>query len=376
MSERRRIYLDGNSLGPPAPGTAGALAALVEQWDRSLIGGWNEGWWDLPVIVGDRIAPLLGAGPGQVVVGDSTTVLWFKAVGAALRLRPHRTAVVTQAGGFPTDRHAIDALGAPVVAVGPDELADAVGPDTAVLAVTHVDYRTGRRLDLAGLTAAAHAAGAVAVWDLSHSVGAMDLDLDAAEVDLAVGCTYKYLNGGPGAPAFAYVAAQHLPVLDQPLPGWVGHEEPFSMSETHQPATGIRRMLSGTPPVLALAALDHALDRFDGVDLVALRARSLALTDRCIARADALGLATVTPRAQADRGSHVSLRHEHAWALAQALIEVGVVGDFRPPDLLRLGLPPLYLTDDDVDEAMDRLAEVLHEGSWRRWLDAPRPTVT
>ena len=371
-----RIYLDGNSLGPPTSGTADRLRSLVQQWDDELIGGWNAGWWDLPVTVGERIAPLIGVAPGQVVVGDSTTVMWFKAVGAALRLRPDRRTIVTQRGGFPTDRHAIDALGAAVVAVGPDELTDALGPDTAVLAVTHVDYRTGRRLDLAALTAAAHAAGAVAVWDLSHSTGAMDLHLDEAEVDLAVGCTYKYLNGGPGSPAFAYVAERHHGVLDQPLPGWVGHADPFSMSEVHEPADGIRRMLSGTPSVLALAALDHALGRFDGVDLVALRARSLALTDRCIERADALGLEVVTPREHDDRGSQVSIRHPEAWAVVQALIEVGVVGDHRPPDLIRLGFPPLYVTLEDVDEAMTRLAEVLRSESWRRWLDADRPVVT
>jgi len=371
----RRIYLDGNSLGPPAPGTADALAAVVEHWERSLIGGWNEGWWDLPVTVGERIARLVGAAPGQVVVGDSTTVMWSKAVSAALRLRPDRTAIVTQAGGFPTDRHAIDALGAPVVAVGPAELHGALGPDTAVLAVTHVDYRTGRRLDIAQLTAAAHGAGAVAVWDLSHSTGAMDLHLDRHEVDLAVGCTYKYLNGGPGAPAFAYVAERHLPALDQPLPGWVGHADPFSMSEAHQPAPGIRRMLSGTPSVLALVALDHALDRFDGVDLTALRARSLDLTDRFIAGTDALGLEVVTPREHDHRGSQVSVRHEHAWEVVQALAEAGVVGDFRPPDLVRLGFPPLYVTDEDVHVALVRLAEVLRTESWRGWLDVDRPTV-
>jgi kynureninase len=376
VTAERRIYLDGNSLGPPAAGTAAALAAIVEHWERSLIGGWNEGWWDLPVTVGERIAPLLGAAPGQVVVGDSTTVLWFKAVGAALRLRPGRTTIVTQAGGFPTDRHAIDALGVPVVAVPPDDLAGALGDDTAVLAVTHVDYRTGRRLDLPALTAAAHAAGAVAVWDLSHSVGAMDLHLDADGVDLAVGCTYKYLNGGPGAPAFAYVAERHLDVLDQPLPGWVGHADPFAMSEVHEPAPGIRRMLSGTPPVLALAALDHALQRFDGIDLAALRARSLELTDRFLAGAQALGLPTVTPLEHDRRGSHVSLQHEHALALTQALGAAGVVGDHRPPDLVRFGFAPLYTTDDDVDEALARLGQVLRSEAWRAWLDAPRPTVT
>jgi kynureninase len=319
---------------------------------------------------------LLGAAPGQVVVGDSTTVLWFKAVAAALALRPARTTIVTQTGGFPTDRHAIDALGAPVVAVGPDDLEAALDPDAAVLAVTHVDYRTGRRLDLERLTAAAHAAGAVAVWDLSHSVGAMDLHLDAAGADLAVGCTYKYLNGGPGSPAFAYVAARHHPTLEQPIPGWVGHADPFSMSEVHQPAPGVRRMLSGTPPVLALRALDVALDAFAGIDLVALRAHSVALTERCLARADELGLETVTPRQAAERGSHVSLRHPHAWAVVQAGIEVGVVGDFRPPDLIRLGFAPLHLTLEDVDEAMDRLGRVLADGSWERWRDAERPVVT
>lgn len=375
MTAERRIYLDGNSLGPPSPGTAAALAAIVGQWEHSLIGGWNEGWWDLPVAVGERIAPLLGAAPGQVVVGDSTTVMWFKAVGAALRLRPDRTTIVTHAGGFPTDRHVIDAIGAPVVAVGPDELAGALGPDTAVLAVTHVDYRTGRRLDLAALTAAAHAAGAVAVWDLSHSVGAMDLHLDADDVDLAVGCTYKYLNGGPGSPAFAYVAERHLAELDQPLPGWAGHADPFSMSEVHEPAAGIRRMLSGTPSVLALAALDHALGRFDGVDMAALRARSLELTDRVLAGTDALGLEVVLPRAHDQRGSQVSIRHDHAWEVTQALVEVGVIGDFRPPDLIRLGFPPLHLTDADVDEALARLGDVLRTESWRPWVGVDRPTV-
>jgi kynureninase len=377
----RRIYLDGNSLGPPAPATAEALRSFVAQWDRDLIGGWNgvdgqPGWWDLPVVLGDRIAPLLGAAPGQVVVGDGTTVLWFKLVSAALRLRPDRTTIVTQAGGFPTDRHAIDALGVPVVAVGPDDLAGALDADTAVLAVTHVDYRTGRRLDMAALTAAAHDVGALVVWDLSHSTGAMDLHLDAAEVDLAVGCTYKYLNGGPGSPAFAYVAARHLPSLRQPIPGWVGHVDPFSMDEHYVPDSGIRRVLSSSPPVVALQALAVALDRFDGADMAALRAHSLALTDRCIARADELDLEVATPRDPDQRGSQVALRHPHAWEVVQAAIEAGVVGDFRPPDLIRLGFAPLHLMLADVDEAMDRLAAILATGAWARWSDVPRPVVT
>jgi kynureninase len=377
VTPARRIYLDGNSLGPPTADMAERLAAVVrDEWEAALIGGWNGGWWDLPVTVGERIAPLLGAGRGQVVVADSTTVTWFKLVGAALALRPERSVVLTQSGGFPTDRHVIDALAADVVAVDHDGLVAAIDARTAVVALTHVDYRTGRRHDVAAVTAAAHAAGALVLWDLSHSVGAMDLHLDAAEVDLAVGCTYKYLNGGPGSPAFAYVAARHLPHLWQPIPGWVGHADPFSMSEVHEPAGDIRRVLSGTPPILALRALEIALDQFDGVDPRALRARSLELTDRGIERADDLGLEVVTPRQHDQRGSQVSLRHDHAWEVVQALLDAGVVGDFRPPDLVRLGFPPLHVTDDEVDEAMDRLAGVLASGSWRGWLHADRPTVT
>ncbi len=326
--------------------------------------------------VGEQLAPLLGAAPGQVVVGDSTTVSWFKAVGSALRLRPDRTRIVTQAGGFPTDRHVLDALGAEVVAVEPDELDAAIDGATAVVAVSHVDYRTGRRLDLRKLTGAAHEHGAIAVWDVCHSVGAMDLHLDADGVDLAVGCTYKYLNGGPGSPAFTYVAARHLAAIDQPIPGWVGHADPFSMAEQHVPAAGIRRMLSGTPSVLALRVLEHALHRFDGVDLAELRRTGERLTTRAIEHADALGLTVVTPRDPSQRGSQVSFRHDHAWEVTQALIAVGVVGDHRPPDLLRFGFPPLYITDDDVDQAFARLSQVLRAESWRQWVDQPRPRVT
>jgi kynureninase len=352
------------------------MARAIAEWDDHLIGGWNDrGWWDLPVTVGERLAPLLGAGAGQVVIADSTTVTWFKAVSAALHLRTDRRRVVTQVGGFPTDRHVLDALDAEVEAVGPDELADALDERTAVLAVSHVDYRSGRRLDLAGLTAAAHAVGALAVWDLSHSAGAMELHLDLDAVDLAVGCTYKYLNGGPGSPAFVYVAERHLAALEQPIPGWVGHADPFSMSEVHEPAVGIRRMLSGTPPVLALRALEHALTRFDDVALADLRAHSLALTDRAIERADQLGLEVVTPRNPDARGSQVSVRHEHAWEVMQALIAAGVIGDVRPPDIVRFGIAPLYITMEDVDEAADRLALILDTRAWEPFEGQPRPVV-
>ena len=376
MTSPRRIYLDGNSLGPPAPGTAGALGALVEDWGRELIGGWNAGWWELPVTVGERIAPLVGAAPGQVVVADSTTVVWFKLSSVARRLRPDRRRIVTQSGGFPTNRHVLDVLDADVVAVAHDDVLGAIDGSTGVVALAHVDYRTGHRHDLAAVSAAAHAAGAIALWDLSHSVGAMDLHLDEAQVDLAVGCTYKYLNGGPGSPAFAYVATRHLGAIVQPVPGWVGHTDPFSMSEVHVPATGIRRLLSGTPPVLALRSLEHALTRFDGVDLAELRRTSERLTQRAIERGDDLGLEVVTPREPSERGSHVSLRHDHAWEVMQALIAAGVVGDVRPPDVLRFGFAPLYITESDVDEAFERLEEIIRHETWRPWLDTPRPTVT
>jgi kynureninase len=376
VTSLRRIYLDGNSLGPPSPGTAEVMSALVAEWERELIGGWNEGWWKLPVTVGERLAPLLGAAPGQVVVGESTTVLWFKLASASLRLRQGRRRIVTQAGGFPTNRHVLDALDAAVVAVAHDEVVAAIDDTTAAIALAQVDYRTGRRHDLAPATAAAHAAGALALWDLSHSVGAMDLHLDAAQVDLAVGCTYKYLNGGPGSPAFAYVAARHLDAIEQPIPGWIGHVDPFSMSEVHVPAPGIRRLLSGTPSVFALRSLEHALHQFDGVDLAEVRRTSQRLTTRAIERADALGLEVVTPREPSERGSQVSLRHEHAWEVMQALIAAEVIGDVRPPDLLRLGFAPLYLTEADVDEAFDRLDQILRDESWRAWLGVARPTVT
>jgi kynureninase len=371
----RRIYLDGNSLGPPMSGAGQTVGALIAEWERGLIGGWNEGWWDLPLTVGERIAPLLGAAPGQVVVGDSTTVLWFKLASSVLRLRPDRRRILTQTGGFPTNRHVLDALDAEVLAVPHDEVVDAIDESTAAVALAHVDYRTGRRHDLASVTAAAHRAGALALWDVSHSVGAMDLHLDGSGVDLAVGCTYKYLNGGPGSPAFAYVATRHLAVVEQPIPGWVGHADPFSMSEVHVPAAGIRRLLSGTPSVIALRCLEHALTRFDGVDLRQLRRTSERLTTLAIERADDLGLDVVTPRDPEARGSHVSLRHDHAWEVMQALIEQGVVGDVRPPALLRFGFAPLYVTDEDVDDAFDRLAAILGDERWRRWLDTPRPTV-
>jgi kynureninase len=385
----RRIYLDGNSLGPPAHAVADGVRRVVEhEWAGDLVGAWNQrGWWDAPVRVGERIAPLLGAAPGQVVVGDSTTVLLYKLVAAARRLRPQRRVILTSGGQFPTDRHVIDAVAAQfdadVVEADAHDTAAAVaaiGDDTAVVSLCHVDYRTGVMIDMEAVTRAAREHGAIVVWDLCHSVGTMDLHLDAVEVDLAVGCTYKYLNGGPGSPAFAYVARRHLAHLDQPIPGWAGHAEPFSLDEVHQPDAGIRRLLSGTPPVIALAALSAALEEFTGVDLAELRARSVALTSRFIVLADRdlarYGFEVVTPRAASERGSHVSLRHPHAFQVVQAAIEAGVVGDFREPDLCRFGFAPLLTTSEEVDEAVRRIAALMELEAWREDRHSIRHTVT
>jgi kynureninase len=380
-----RIYLDGNSLGPLLPGVVERVQLVLQQWSDELIGGWNDcGWWELPLLVGDRIAPLLGAGPGQVVVGDSTTIMLHKLLGAAVLARPGRRRLVTHADNFPTDRHAIDAVaevhGLVVDAVPASALHETLDDDAVALVATHVDYRTGERLEMADLTAAAHGVGALTIWDLSHSVGAMALDLDADRVDLAVGCTYKYLNGGPGAPAFAYVAERHLADLDHPLRGWVGHVAPFSMDEVHHAAPGIRRLLSGTPPVLALAALDAALDAFSLVDLAELRLRSVELTSMFIALADERltphGFSLVTPRDAHRRGSHVSLRHPHGYEVIQAATDAGVVGDYREPGLCRFGFAPLYLGLGDVEEAVDRLEDVMRTEAWRAPRFAVRRPVT
>jgi kynureninase len=360
------VYLDGNSLGPPPRAVGPAVNALLAEWSRDLIAGWDDGWWDAPVTVGEKVAPLLGAAPGQVVVCDSTSVNFYKLLVAALQLRPSRTRLVTVEGNFPTDRYLITEIapqrGIDVDTVPASEIEAALGPETAVLTLTHVDYRTGQRHDLAGLTRAAHRAGAVVLWDLSHSVGAVPLALDEDDVDLAVGCSYKYLNGGPGAPAWCYVAARHQDGLHSPLTGWVGHEDPFAMAEHFRPARGVRRLLAGTPAVLSLRGLDAALDAFAGVTMGELREKSVALTDLFIALVDdrlrGLGFEVLTPREHDRRGSQVSLRHPAAAALVAELAACGVVGDHRPPDVLRFGFTPLYLRFVDVWDAAERLTAV------------------
>lgn len=378
------VYLDGNSLGALPVGVAARLDELVEQaWGVELVRSW-DGWWDLPLRVGERIAPLVGAAPGQVAAGDSTSVNLAKLLTAALRLRPDRHVVVTEAGNFPTDLYMAAEVarthGAELRFADPLAVEASLTDDVAVLMLTHVDYRSGRMHDLPSLTAAAHRAGALVLWDLAHSAGAVPVELDAAGADLAVGCGYKYLNGGPGAPAWLYVATRHQDSLDQPLPGWHGHARPFSLEVGYAPAAGIRRALTGTPPVVSMTGLEAALGAFDGVTMAQLRAKSLALTDTFIGLVDERlaghGFTVVTPRRHEERGSQVSLSHEHAFPLVKALIARGVIGDFREPDLLRFGFAPLYVGFADVWDAVDHLLQVVASGEWDDPRFTTRTTVT
>lgn len=365
------VYLDGNSLGALPRTVAGRLAGVVgEEWGRLRIRSWTEsGWWQAPERVGDRVGRLVGAAPGQIVVGDSTSVNVFKAVVAAVRLAgPGRDEVLVDAATFPTDGYvaasAARMTGCRIREVDARDVAGAAGPRTAVALVNHVDYRSGRLHDLAGTTAAVHAAGARVVWDLCHSAGALPVALDAHGVDLAVGCTYKYLNGGPGAPAYLYVRRDLQPRFDSPLPGWNSHADPFAMDSAYAPADGAARGRVGTPEILSLLALDAALDVWDGVALTAVRTKSLALTDfflRCVeAYAPGGRVESVTPAAHAERGSQVSLRCAGGAADVMAeLIRRGVVGDFRRPDVLRFGFTPLYTGFAETLRAARVLGEVL-----------------
>ncbi|HET7357329.1 MAG TPA: kynureninase [Nocardioidaceae bacterium] len=379
------VYLDGNSLGALPRSVPARVTRLLEhEWGQGLIGSWNSaGWMDLSGRVAARIAPLVGARGEDLHVGDSTTVSLFKVLVAACRLRPGRDVVVLEPGTFPTDGYVADAvtrlLGMRLRWCDPADPAASLDDDVAVLALTHVDFRTGAMFDLPALTAAAHDAGALVSWDLCHSAGAVPVDLAGADADFAVGCTYKYLNGGPGSPAFLYAAPRHQPDLDQPISGWMGHADPFAMERGFAPAPGIRRMASGTPPVVALTTLDAALEAFDGVDVADLRAASLSLTDYFIDLVDArLGdiFEVLTPRDRERRGSQVSLRHEQAYGVVQALTERGVVGDFRTPDIARFGFAPLYVRHVDVYDAVQHLVEVVESGEFARPSYATRNPVT
>ena len=370
------IYLDGNSLGAlPKHVPERMQAAITGEWGRDLIRSWNlHGWVDLPRRVGDRIAGLIGANPGSVIACDSTTVNLFKVVSAALQLT-ERTVVLSDSGNFPTDLYAMAGIGE-VRVVAPDDLVDSIDTDVGVVSLTHVGYATGRMHDMAAVTSAAHASGALIVWDLAHSAGAIDVQIGAA--DFAVGCGYKYLNGGPGAPAFLYVREDHQPTFRNPIPGWFGHAAPFDFDLEFTPADGIARALVGTPPVLSMVALDAALEVFDGLDLGALRARSVSLTETFIALVDQakLPLRLVSPRASSRRGSQVCLANPDGYAIVQALIARGVIGDFRSPDIVRFGFAPLYVRHVDVYDAVEILTDVISSGSYRDDRFRRRSSVT
>lgn len=370
------IYLDGNSLGPlPLAASARLQQAMTEEWGELLIRGWNQaGWMEMPTRLGNRIGRLIGAPSGSVMLGDTLSIKVYQALAAALALRPERRVVLSDRGNFPTDLYMaqglLQTLGGDyeLRVVAPEEVAAHLDEDVAVLMLTEVDYRTGRLHDMADLTTRAHAAGAVAIWDLAHSAGAIPVDLSAAQADFAVGCTYKYLNGGPGAPAFIYVAPEHADAVAPALSGWLGHEAPFDFDLDYRPARGVERMRVGTPPVLAMAVLDAALDVWDEVAMDAIRQRSIELSECFIREVEkhCPDLELASPRDPQARGSQVSLRASEGYAVMQALIAEGVIGDFRAPDLMRFGFTPLYLSEDDVREAVRRLAEIL---AHRRWDD-------
>lgn len=376
------IYLDGNSLGALPKATPAALADVAtRQWGDRLIRSWNEGWIDAPQRIGAKIAPLIGAAADEVIIGDTTSTHLFKALVAALRANPDRHTVLSEAGNFPTDLHIAEGAvacvpGARLKVVARADLAEALDEDTAVLLLTHVHYKTGERFDMTAWTARAHDAGALMLWDLSHSVGAVPIDLNGADADLAVGCTYKYLNGGPGAPAFIYVATRWQDRLASPLSGWMGHAAPFAFEDAYRPAPGMKRWLAGTPAMLSTAALETALDLWADIDQHAVAAKSARLFDILAAAGDALGLDCVSPRDPAQRGSHISFRHPHAHAITQALIAHGVIGDFRDPDILRLGLTPLYLSHEDVWCAGEVLKKIVETGEWQNPQYSERLAVT
>ena len=379
------IYLDGNSLGALPRRTAARVADTVtREWGGRLIGSWNDagsgngGWIEAPARVGGRIARLIGAAADEVIVTDTVSANVFKLAAAALALRPGRRTIVTESGNFPTDVYVLEGLAkltAATLRVAADPLA-ALDGDTALLWLTQTHYRSGAVRDLAATTAAAHAAGALMGWDLSHSAGALALDLTGADADLATGCGYKFLNGGPGAPAFAYAARRHHAALDQPLTGWMGHAAPFAFEERYRPATGMARLLAGTPGILGLAALASGVATFDGVEMAAAAAKSAALGDLLLSLVEERCPEMTIACPRTGRGAQVSLAHPHAYAITQALIVRGVVGDFRPPDVLRLGLPALYVRFVDVWDAVDHLAAVLASGEWAAPRFAVRQAVT
>ena len=382
------IYLDGNSLGVLPRSVPERVERVVRQeWGQGLIRSWNTASWiDLPARVGARIAGLIGANPSEVIAADSTSVNIFKVLLAALRLRPDRRVIVSDIDNFPTDLYIAqgvnELLGGKLELrfVDKHNLEAAITDDVAVVMLTQVDYRTGFLYDMPGITKKAHAQGALTIWDLAHSAGAFPVYLNDYQADFAVGCGYKYLNGGPGAPAFLFVAERHLTSVAPMMAGWMGHAAPFEFRPDFQPAQDIRRLTVGTPGVLGMSVLEAALEVFDGVDMKLVRQKSLALSDLFIGLmepiCDRYGFELVTPKEHHLRGSQVSFRHEHGYAIVQALIADGVIGDFRSPDIARFGLTPLYLRYQDVQEATERMERVMREERWNTPQYRSRAKVT
>lgn len=391
--DAQTIYLDGNSLGvPPVAAAARARAVIDDEWRGGLIRSWNgAGWFALPRRLGDKLAPLVGAAAGETVVTDTISINLFKLLSAALREADARDAsrrvIVSERANFPTDLYIAQGLieqldrGYTLRLVDdPADLPAAIDGETAVVMLTHVNYRTGLMHDMGAMTEIAHRAGALALWDLAHSAGAVPVDLHGANADFAVGCTYKYLNGGPGSPAFAWVPKRHQARLSQPLSGWWGHRAPFAMDPRYTPDDGIGRFLCGTQPIVSMALVESGLDVFLETDMHAVRRKSLALTDQFIAlvesRCAGQALSLVTPRAHAQRGSHVSFEHRHGYEVMQALIARGVIGDYREPSVLRFGFTPLYTRFVDVWDAVETLRDILERQTWRAPEFAARHTVT
>jgi kynureninase len=368
------LYLDGNSLGPlPKAVDTRLYQTATQEWGQMLITGWNKaGWMGLPTGLGDRIGRLIGAEAGSVVVGDTLSIKVYQAVASALELNPNRKVVLSDNGNFPSDLYMADgllrSLGAEyeLRVVAPEEVAENITEEVAVLMLTEVDYRTGRMHDMKALTELAHANGVVTVWDLAHSAGAIPVDLAGCNADFAVGCTYKYLNGGPGAPAFIYVAPRLSDRVRPALSGWLGHEAPFAFDLDYRPGSGIERMRVGTPPVLQMAALSAAMDVWDMAEMADVRAKSIKLTELFIAKVEATcpGLILASPRDPARRGSQVSFHFDEGYAAMQALIARGVIGDFRAPDIMRFGFTPLYVDESDVEQAAEILADIITNELW------------
>jgi len=380
------IYLDGNSLGPlPKAAPARVDQMMREEWGQMLITGWNKaGWMAQPMALGDRVGRMIGAEPGHVTMGDTLSIKVYQALASALALRPDRTVVLSDTGNFPSDLYMAEGLlrtlGPNYVlrVVDPEEVSDHITEDVAVVMLTEVDYRTGRKHDMATLTAQAHRVGALTVWDLAHTAGAVPVDLSGAGADFAVGCTYKYLNGGPGAPAFIYVAPRHAGRAVPALSGWLGHEAPFAFDLSYRPGSGVERMRVGTPPVLQMTALETAMDIWDMADMHDVRARSIELTEQFIAGIEAACpmLELASPRDPQQRGSQVSFRFAQGYAAMQALIARGVVGDFRAPDIMRFGFTPLYIDAADVEAAIEIITDVMVNSLWDRAEYKVRAAVT